>query len=455
MEAPVPRTTAAPAGALRSQAVPLLRVYAVLLLLIPSNQVIRAIGAEGSAGSLAALLLFATWAAATLVGLHDPRPERHPVRSALIGLWLVSLASYALMHRRELSGMEVRGGDRWLLQLAGISGVVLVAGTLDRLSAIRRVLRAVVAAGAAVGVVAALQFWAHLDLAAYARFIPGFSLNFEAEAISSRAALSRVVGTAVHPIELGVVAGMLLPLALFLALHDHGRAAWKRWVPVVCISVAVPVSVSRSAVIAVFLAVGSFVVLLPSRQRIVALALTPVTVAMVFLTVPGLISTLSSFFAAGGSDPSVATRVDDYPFVERMVSQMPWFGRGGGTFFPADALEILDNQYLKTMIELGLIGVVVLVLYFLVPVLSVRTIRRRTSDPELRSLAAALGGSALAAGACSFTFDSLSFPMFTGVHALILGLIGACWLLTTPERFVTSAAGPADMSSQHEEVAVT
>ena len=49
-------------------------------------------------------------------------------------------------------------------------------------------------------------------------------------------------------------------------------------------------------------------------------------------------------------------------------------------------------------------------------------------------LSAALAGGALAAAACSFTFDSLSFPMFTCVYALVLGLIGTVWQLAARER---------------------
>ena len=35
---------------------------------------------------------------------------------------------------------------------------------------------------------------------------------------------------------------------------------------------------------------------------------------------------------------------------------------------------------------------------------------------------------------CSLTFDSLSFPMFVNVYALVIGLIGACWRLAAAER---------------------
>ena len=147
------------------------------------------------------------------------------------------------------------------------------------------------------------------------------------------------------------------------------------------------------------------------------------------MSAPGLISTLGSFFGAGTSDLSVATRVSDYPLVERLVHEAPWFGHGGGTYIPDNVFDILDNQYLKSAIELGLVGLVALAAFFLVPVVVALVARRRSGDPELRLLCAALSGAALAAAVCSFTFDSLSFPMFANVHALVIGLIGAGWRL--------------------------
>jgi hypothetical protein len=65
-----------------------------------------------------------------------------------------------------------------------------------------------------------------------------------------------------------------------------------------------------------------------------------------------------------------------------------------------------------------------------------RVARRTSADPELRLLCAALAGAALAAAICSLTFDSLSFPMFSNVYALVIGLIGACW------RFSGAGADP-------------
>ena len=339
------------------------------------------------------------------------------------------------MDRNGLTATELSGSDRLLMQLAVITGVALIAAEfLGSLHDVRPVLRVLCWGGAFSGVVAALQFWISLDISAYLRELPGFSLNISDVGIGTRNGLNRVSGTATYPIELGVVAGMLLPLAIYLAIYDtENRSPRRRWARVGLIALAIPASVSRSAVISVAVALAVLVVLMPTRQRLVAICTLPFSLAAVFMTAPGLIGTLTSFFGAGTKDASVAYRVSDYPVVERFLEQAPWFGRGGWTYQPDDALDILDNQYLKTAVELGLVGVVALAFFFLVPTIAALLARRRSTDPELRLLCAALAGAALAAAASSFTFDSLSYPMFTGLYSLVIGLIGVAWRLALAE----------------------
>lgn len=420
----------------------LLQVFAVLLMVVPSDSVVLAVGAAGFAAGLVGMAGFAAYWACVLLGLHDPRPMRTPVRSCLWLLWAVSLASYASMHLGDQPPEALLAADRWLMLLATTTGVVLLASEcLTTPEDVRRVLRALVWGGAVCGVVAGLQFRLSLDLSGALRSLPGFSLGTGAGGISSRGGLNRVAGTAIHPIELGVVAAMLLPLALHLALHDTTRRAL-RLTPLALIAVAVPASVSRSAILGATTSLGIFLVLQPASRRVVGLALTPVVAAAVFFTTPGLVSTLGSFFGAGTSDPSVATRVDDYPFVEALVRTAPWLGQGGGTFLPKDAFEILDNQYLKTAVELGLLGEVALLLLMAVPVLTALAVRRRTEDPELRTLLAALAGSSAAGALCCLFFDGFSFPMFTCVHALVLGLIGWARVRTPPLPLPTARRVP-------------
>jgi hypothetical protein len=77
--------------------------------------------------------------------------------------------------------------------------------------------------------------------------------------------------------------------------------------------------------------------------------------------------------------------------------------------------------------------VVVLTFFFLWPAVAAFHARSRSRDPAVRQLCAALGASAITGMACSATFDSLSFPMFVMVEALMIGLIGAVWLLVDDE----------------------
>jgi cell division protein FtsW (lipid II flippase) len=415
----------------RSHAVRILQVFAVCVMALPSDIVLKPIGGEGYPAALVGMLAFAVWAVATVFGTHDARANRHPIRGVLCLVWVTALVSYVLMNRGLMDPHELLGADRFLMELAVISGVALVAAEcLDSLQDVRRVLRALSWAAAFCGFVAALQFWMSLDLTTYLRHIPGFTLNADNSSIITRAALNRVTGIASDPIELGVAASMILPLALYVAIYDTDRKPVKRWAPVPFIVIAIAASVSRSAIIAVLLAIGIFIVLMPVRQRVVAFALLPISIAAVFMTAHGLISTLVSFFGLGTADGSIAHRVDNYTYVEQVVRHAPWFGQGGGTYIPDTTLHILDNQYLKTAIELGLVGVVVLAILFVVPMITALVARARSADPELRLLCAGLASASLAAAVCSATFDSLSFPMFANVLALVIGLSGAVWRLS-------------------------
>ena len=171
------------------------------------------------------MVIFLVFGATVLLGLHDPARHRHPVQIVLCVLWLSVLASYVLMDRAALSVPEVAAADRMLIQLAVVTGVALVAAEwLRSLSDVRRVLRVLTWGGAFCGVVAALQYWVSFDIAQYLRALPGFTLHHENPAIVARGALNRVTGTATLPIELGVVAGMLLPIAIYIGLYDRDKS---------------------------------------------------------------------------------------------------------------------------------------------------------------------------------------------------------------------------------------
>lgn len=442
-------------AASRSHAVTALQVFAVTLMVFPADGVIKAIGADGFPAALVAYCLFVGWVAATMLGFHNPLDYRYPVRISLCAWWLASLASYALMVRATLSAAQQASADRWLMQLAGVSGVILVtAEALRSEEDIRRVLRALAWGGAFCGLVAALQFWLKLDITPYLRMLlPGFSLNQSEVAntlIGSRNGISRVSGTATDPIELGVVGAMLLPLAVYLAMHDVTRSAFQRWFPVIGIAITIPASVSRSAFLAVAVALGVLIVSLRPAQRLAGLAATSFALLVVFMTAHGLLGTIRTFFLEGTNDPSIAHRVATYPLFGSLIHQAPWFGQGGGTYLAQNQAQIFDDQYLTTGVELGLVGIAALAFFLFWPAIAALVARGRAADPGLRDLCAALAGSELAAAICSATFDSLSFPIFIYVQALVVGLIGAAWLLVDGKTETASEGRSLRKHSTHQ-----
>jgi O-antigen ligase len=113
-----------------------------------------------------------------------------------------------------------------------------------------------------------------------------------------------------------------------------------------------------------------------------------------------------------------------------MVAQRPWLGAGPGNYQADTAIHILDNEYLNAAVTLGLVGLLAVTIYLLVPGLTAVVAARAAVNPQLKSLAGAVGAGALVAGICSLTFDSLSFPVFALTYPVLVGLAGAVWMMT-------------------------
>ena len=79
----------------------MLQLFALTVMVIPSDTVIKAIGAQGYAAGLVGMFAFAAFVAATLLGMHNPLAHRHPVRCVLCLLWLSVLVSYVVMDARR------------------------------------------------------------------------------------------------------------------------------------------------------------------------------------------------------------------------------------------------------------------------------------------------------------------------------------------------------------------
>lgn len=413
------------------RAIFLVRLCVISIFVFPPDMVVDAIGAVGYVAMLIGLLLFVLWVGSTLMGQHDPLQFRSPVRWALGVMWLATVVSYIAMPLEGLTFVQRAAADRWLLTLCGISGIVLVTSEGVRsLSSATVLVRSLVTAGTISSLVAVYQVVVGADPLEWVRMMMvGMQDNGGGTTFQDRGNFTRVAGSTFTPIELGVVSSMLLPLAIWRALFAPSALRWRGWAQAVLIALAAAMTVSRSAILGLAIIAVVLVPFLPPLARRWSSIIVPSAAVAAFVAVPGFVSTITGAFTAGTSDPSLSTRVNNYPRVEALVQQHPWTGQGPATYISTNALEILDNQYLHTLVEMGLIGFVAFLMLVAAPVFCAVHVGVSTADPAFRCLAGAVAASGTVALITSATFDSLSFPTFTIIFAVIAGLSGAIWMM--------------------------
>lgn len=414
----------------RFDAASVVTIFIVLRYGIPSTLVYHPLGAAGTPAGIFSLLMLAAWFIGRLVPWMGLERGYQPIRVGLTVLVMASLVSYLRGVSGPLDAIQWRGVDRALLNLAGWAGVALVtADGIDTRERLDAVIRRIVVLGSFVAMVGMLQFWTGFDLAARIR-IPGLSLAAEGGFIGERSIFRRVAGTAAHPIEFGVVMATLLPLAIYVALESPGKRPKLDYVRLCMIAMVIPMTVSRSAILA--LATGFLCLLFGWRdaRRRSALMWAGIGTVAMRLLVPGLIGTIRSLFANLSNDPSISGRTDDYALIGQLVDDNFWIGIGYGTY-TVDLFPTLDNQFLLIFIETGYVGVMATILTLLIFGFTARGARRLAIDQRDRELGQVLFASILAMSLTLLTYDGLTFPMAGGTLFLLAGLAGAHWRLMT------------------------
>lgn len=406
----------------------LVTVFLALQFLIPARKVFTGLGAAGRPSMAVAIGLGIIWVAAWLCvdGLHA---NRQPVRWLVAAFLLSTLLSFAVGHLRGLSPDEAASSDRRLLTIVALCTLALaVADGLRDRRMVDVVLQRLTHFAGAMAAVGAVQSLTPFDPIPYIQ-IPGLVNNKEALGISARGDtdFARVASTATHYIEFGVVLAMVTPIAVHYALHSVGRGqAVRRWALTALIAAGVPFAISRSGAVALVVAVAVLACAWTWRIRLKAAVAGLLGVLAFSAVQPGRLGTIRSLFQNTENDPSVQGRIEDYAAVQGFFVERPWFGRGLGTFLP-DTYILLDNEYLYLAVTGGIIAVVGFLLVMLGGWALARSIRIRGADDSTRHLGQALAAGFAVALIASGTFDSLSFPTFSGLLFLLLGTAGALW----------------------------
>lgn len=440
----------------RLDAAVLLSVLVVLLVGIPSVLIFQPLGGAGTPANMLGMLLLLWWIAARLMPQSGISPKGQPIRVAVCVLVVAVLLSYgsAMLHGwgmpiglqertafgsgslqldtvAQVTAKEIKAADRGLLSLAAWVGIALVAA--DGLATRRRldlVLHTLTIMGAFMAFLGALQYFFGLDIASYFT-IPGLHPNGDFGGIAFRS-VRRVQSTAMHPIEFGVVLSAVLPIAISRAMYAQRGKRKLPWTYATVIALAIPMSVSRSAILAFGVAAVILFLGWSGRQQIAGFFVFCIFGVAMKLLVHGLLGTVRSLFLNLGNDPSIEGRTRDYAIVGHLFHERPLLGRGFFTFIPV-LYRTFDNAYLLALVELGAIGLGALILMFLIGIFTARGARRAAPDPRGRDLGQALAASLAAIGLSASTFDMLSFPMAATLTFLLLGCAGALWRIHRQE----------------------
>lgn len=416
----------------------LLSVMIALITLIPSTLIVPGTTDIGRPGLVVGLLLFFWWMLARF-STHLVMTGPQPMRWATLIFMVTLLISYAAGFMRGLTSMESNAADRRMLYFCVFVGVALTAADgVPNWLRLRGLLKVLVGCAAIISMIAIVQYVTKQDITRY-MVIPGLQAKGWSPGFELRGAGYRVSATLTHYIELAAFLALVLPFAIhFACFSRRPRRRRLAMLAALLMAVAIATTISRTGIVAVVL---MFLCLLPVwnwRLRYNILALSVVLVTALSTVKPGLARTLVNMFAGLGSDTSINARTSRYPLAFHYISQRPWLGRGTGTWV-SPQYQIMDNQWLETLLSNGIIGAAALLGLHVTGITLAGLALRRSTSVEDRHLCAALISTQVMAIIVAGTFDSLSFLTYATILALTLGLCGTAWRLTHPARQVRTS----------------
>jgi O-antigen ligase len=419
----------------------LISLMLAFALLLPAGQVLPQLSDLGRPATLMGAALAMIWMlsrAHQRIATHGPQP----MRWAAVFYLTSYLFSYVAGLYRGMPSIEASGADRAILAaLAFLGPMVAFADGVPSRRRLDAVLQTLVFASATMAFIGLLQSMAGVDLTVYIN-VPGLSTlsDYGTGIPGAESERTGVASTAAHYIEFAAVMAMVLPFAVHVARFAESRLARQSAIiSAVLILAAIPISQSRTGILALFVGILVMVPVWPWRMRYNLVVPFLGMMAAMMVVRPGMLGSVASLFTGWDNDPSVQGRKDDYEIVNYFFSQRPWFGRGQGTFIPT-IYTFLDNQWLGQVVSGGIVGVAALAaLHLTAIVLAIIGYRRATADAD-RHLCGCLIAVQVVAIVVEGTFDALAFTTFSCVLSVVTGCAGATWRLLHPSRHVRTTA---------------
>lgn len=259
-----------------------------------------------------------------------------------------------------LSGYALRDA---VTVLAAFVVIVAVVRTVEAIVIVARGL----VIGATVSALAGLvNYVTGVDLAPLIT-LPGLKFGDETLVTNlMRDGVVRPQGSAGHPLELSSVLTILMPVAVGLAFEAHRRGVrWWPWAGAATVLIAgAAATVSRSALVGMAVAAVVFAAYWPIRRTIRVFAAAVGALGLLWLINVPILRTLIDVVTSGSKDASLQSRSIGRDYVAEQVGHHIWLGQGAGTY-DVRVQPVLDNDYLSQLMQIGVVGVAALVVFYL------------------------------------------------------------------------------------------
>jgi hypothetical protein len=320
----------------------------------------------------------------------------------------------------------------------------VVVSVVRRLEDADPLVKILVAGGAVLGVLGIIE--ARIEYNPFdhlSDFLPFLDLA-EPPLRDSRGGQVRAYASAQHPIAFGALLAMILPLSIYVARKER-RPGW--WAAAGIIGIGAVTSVSRTSIVMLLVIGLVFLLLRPASVKKLWPALVPAVLAVHFV-LPGTLGTVHDLFfpkegliAAQSNAPAGSSRINSLGPALDEVADHPVLGQGYGTRIPEGPRRntiIVDDQWLDTLLETGVIGFIGWLWLF---IRYGRTLNREArKDHSHRGwLLVALSASVSSFAVAMAFYDAFSFIQVTLLMFVYLG-IGMALVGVPARRAATSPA---------------
>jgi polysaccharide biosynthesis protein PslJ len=382
-------------------------------------------------------LVLAGWLVALLV---DPRVRlAHSVFDRLIALLVGAVVLSDVLNPGRVNSVGPNVPKALSFFLSYVLVYYLIVSVVRDWRTIEFLVRVLVAGGAVVAVFALVERRTDYNLFNHLHTVAPF-LRFQgaigAAGLERGGTRLRVYGPAEHPIALGALFVILIPLAIYVARRTAQRR-W--WAAALVLALGAFATVSRTAIIMLAVVLLVFLRLRPKETKRFWPLIIP-ALAAVHVAAPGTLGSLrAAFFPKGGlvaQQSNVVSgnelrsngRLADIGPSLHELAPNPIFGEGYGTRIVGfdekyNNAAILDDQWLGTLLETGIVGFFAWLWIFC---RSVRRLSRaaREDDSAAGWLYTGLAASIAAFGVGMATFDAFSFTQAAFVFFILFALAG-------------------------------